>query len=322
MSVPDAAALRAVAGELLDADHVTILSHVRPDADSIGSGLALKIALERVGVTVEFGVPGRWGMSQSMDWMPQAASVLPASKLVGYSTVVAVDCASPGRLGEGLTTFERAKFSAVLDHHASNKGFGTIAIINDNADSCAEVVLDLLDAADLPVDIDIAECVYAGLVTDTESFRSSRPRSFEIAARLLALGVDGQLVARRLLDARPFTWLQMLSKVLHEAQMVREVAGGAGLIYAVVPLDFASNVAWEDTETVIDVVTSVNEAEIAAVLKETSPGHWSVSLRSRGITDVSAVASSFGGGGHRSKAGYVDIGASLEVCERLIRSLV
>jgi phosphoesterase RecJ-like protein len=113
----------------------------------------------------------------------------------------------------------------------------------------------------------------------------------------------------------------MVGEVLRSARLLQDACGNLGLVYTVITLDSSSEVGWEDTETVIDIIRTANEADIAVVFKEVAPDDWNVSLRSKGSADVSGVARAFGGGGHRCKAGYTDAGSQVVIVDRLIRRL-
>lgn len=158
-------------------------------------------------------------------------------------------------------------------------------------------------------------------MTDTGSFRWVQPGTHTLAERLLATGIDGARIARRLLDTHPFGWLPMLSSVLGSATLVPDAAGGRGLVYAVIRQAYVGDLRSEEIESVIDIVRTTSEAEVAAVLKEAVDGTWSVSLRSKSDVDVSVVAGYLGGGGHRFAAGYTAENSADEIVTSLVESL-
>lgn len=232
--------------------------------------------------------------------------------------LVVMDTGSLQRLGPLAGRVAAAKGPViVIDHHVSNTRYGTVHCIDDRAEATALIALKLLDEMDVEIDEPIARCIYAGLVTDTGGFRKAGPAAHETAARLLQTGVDAYSVTRPLMDAHPFAYLGMLSRVLAKAELDQEAAGGLGLVHAVVSLDDARGVRSEEVESVIDVVRSTSEAEVAAVLKELRPGYWSVSLRAVSRVDVREVAQVLGGGGHRLAAGFTFDGPPEQVVAAL-----
>jgi phosphoesterase RecJ-like protein len=209
----------------------------------------------------------------------------------------------------------------VIDHHASNQMFGTVNFVEPSADSTTMMVADLLDAWDKPIDTDVAYCLYAGLTTDTGSFRWASARAYRLAARLVELGIDNAAITRSLMDTHPFAWMAMLSRVLGSAQLLPDAAGGRGLVYAIVENHEWDGARPEEVESIVDIVRTTQQAEVAAVFKEIEPQHWSVSMRAKAVVDLAAVASTFGGGGHKLAAGYSTTGSADEVVSSLRAAL-
>ncbi|MGE2692276.1 DHH family phosphoesterase [Mycolicibacterium pulveris] len=308
---------REAADLLSAADSVSVVCHVYPDADTIGAGLALALVLDQAGkdVEVSFATPAQ---------LPDSLQTLPGGYLLvdpdvlrrDADLVVTVDIPSVNRLGALSPLADPGREVLVIDHHASNQLFGTANYVDASADSTTMLVADLLDAWGKPIDVAVAHCLYAGLTTDTGSFRWATPRAHRLAARLVELGVDNAAISRALLDTHPFAWLPMLSRVLGSARLIADALGGRGLVYAVVPHHEWANARPEEVESIVDIVRTTQEAEVAAVFKEIEPAHWSVSMRAK-TYDLSPVASAFGGGGHRFAAGYSATGTVDEVVAAL-----
>ncbi|MFC9439619.1 bifunctional oligoribonuclease/PAP phosphatase NrnA [Nocardia sp. NPDC057030] len=327
----DAVDLDAAVEALNAARSVTIVCHVQPDADTVGSGLALALVLHRRGIPVwvSFAEPAE--LPESMRSLPGVHHLVPPAEVpASVDLLIAVDCGSVGRLGALADRIDGAAQTLVIDHHRSNDRFGTINVVDAGAESTTSLIVRLLDVWGVPIDLEVAHCLYAGLVTDTGSFRWVRPGTHELAERLLATGIDGGEIARTLLDTHPFGWLTMLSRVLATAQLVPDVRGGIGLVYAFVRLDDIAEVSSEEAESVIDIVRTTSEAGIAAVFKESGIGadRWTVSLRARDSrpgaddgVDVAEVATALGGGGHRFAAGYTAYGAAEELVATLLAAL-
>lgn len=325
MSTTDGVGLPSAIAALDAANSVTVLCHIQPDADTIGSGLALGLALRRRGVDVQVSFADPADLPASMRALPGTELLVPAAEVArSVDLVVTVDCGSIGRLGALADRLDGTEHVLVIDHHRSNTRFGTVNVIDTDAESTTAVLARLFDLWGTEIDRDIAHCLFAGLVTDTGSFRWVRPGTHTLAERLLATGIDGGEIARALLDNHPFGWLPMLSTVLGSAQLVPDAHGGDGLVYAVVRRSDVEGLGSEEIESIIDIVRTASEAEVAAVFKETAsstPHEWAVSLRSKSAVDVSELATGLGGGGHRFAAGYTASGPVEDLIADLRRAL-
>jgi bifunctional oligoribonuclease and PAP phosphatase NrnA len=308
------------------ATDVTLLAHVHPDADALGSALALGLALHRRGVQVRvsFGEPDE--VPETLRPLDVAGLLVPAAEVPEVAPlVIALDTGSLQRLGplgdRVAATIAAGGQVLVVDHHASNTHYGTHHVVDEHAVATASLVAILLDKLGVELDKPLAQCIYAGLVTDTGSFRRATPETHELAARLLQAGVNPDETARKLMEAHPFAWLPMLSVVLGRATLAPEAAAGRGLVYTYVTQEDSRDVRPEEIESVVDIVRTAQEAEVAAVFKEIGPQRWSVSLRSVSDVDVQLVALALGGGGHRRAAGYTTEGPIESIVAKLVSAL-
>jgi phosphoesterase RecJ-like protein len=286
---------------------VVLSGHVQPDADALGSTLALAEGLRRQGARVVATFPAPFVLPGSLRWLPGADTLVPSDRVpVAPEVFVSLDASSTGRLGDLAGLLDTAGTSVVVDHHASNPGFGTIRVVDPGAAATVVLVADLLDGLGVVWDADLATCLYAGLAADTGSFRfgNTAPATHELAARLLRTGIDHAGISQRLFDTAPFGWLPLLSLVTGRARL--EPAVGAGLVWTWATAAEARDrgLAGDQLEALVDVVRATEEADVACVLKGQDDGSWVVSMRSRGATDVARVAIALGGGGHRQAAGY------------------
>lgn len=310
MAAPGASgqAVAEAARVLSVAEDVALFAHINPDADALGSALALGMALQERGATVRvsFGSPEQ--MPFSLRDLDSEGLFVPATQLPDAQTLVVLDTGSEQRLGPLAArippTIERGGDVLVVDHHVGNTRYGTHHVVDEGAEATAVLVLQLLDELGVELDERLARCLYAGLVTDTRLFRAARPSTHRMAARLLEAGVDPAATVKPLLDTHPFAWLQTLSEVLQGAQLETSAAGGLGLAHATVTLEQSRGVRGEETDSVVDLLRTCGEAEVTAVFKEVAPGTWSVSLRAESRLDVSWAARACGGGGHRLAAGF------------------
>jgi phosphoesterase RecJ-like protein len=306
---------------LRGAGSVSVICHVHPDADSIGAGLALALILERDGIAVQVSFATPSNLPESLHMLPGGhLLVAPAEMRRDADLVVTVDAPSINRLGALAELTPPGREVLVIDHHKSNTLFGSVNLVDPKADSTTMVVAELLDAWEKTIDRDVATCLYAGLTIDTGSFRWASPRALRLAARLVDLGVDNATISRELFDTHPFVWLPLLGRVLSSAQLVPEAAGGRGLVYAMVAHEDWMENRSEEVESIVDIVRTTHEAEVAAVFKEIEPQHWSVSMRAKSF-DLAKVASGFGGGGHTLAAGYSASGPIDDVVKQLTAAL-
>jgi bifunctional oligoribonuclease and PAP phosphatase NrnA len=311
------------AAELLSAAQtVAVICHVHPDADTIGAGLALGLVLDRYGKDVEVSFAAPATLPESLRSLPGCDLLVDPDVLRrDVNLVVTVDVPSVHRLGGLSDMAVPGRQLLVIDHHASNGLFGTANFVDPFADSTTMLIAELFDAWEKPIDPDVAHCIYAGLTTDTGSFRWASSRALRLAARLVDLGVNNAAISRAVMDSHPFGWLPMLSRVLGSAQLVPEAVAGRGLVYAVVDNQEWVRARPEEVESIVDIVRTTQQAEVAAVFKEVDPQQWSVSMRAKNDLDLAAVASGFGGGGHRLAAGYSTVGSIDDVVASLRAAL-
>jgi bifunctional oligoribonuclease and PAP phosphatase NrnA len=317
----------AAAAELLrTAQDVTLLPHLNPDADALGSALALGTALRRRGATVRIAFATPAHIPETLRSLnPDGLVVSPTEVPAAPELIVALDTGSLSRLGH-LADRVHATIAAggsvlVVDHHYSDNRFGTHHVVDPRAEATTVLVLRLLDELGVELDKQLATCLYAGLMMDTSLFRRATADTLRLAARLLDAGVDAEALARQLVDSHPFAWFRMLSTVLGRARLEPDAADGRGMVHTVIYLSDMDGVRLEEVESVIDILRTTIEAEVAVVIKEVAEDRWSGSLRAVGAVDVSAAAAHLGGGGHRLAAGFTTSGTAEEIMNRLRAAL-
>jgi phosphoesterase RecJ-like protein len=302
------------AAKVIQAAHrLLVLAHVAPDADSLGSALAVAMAATQVNpechAVVSFGddpfvVPR---MLQTLPANGLLKSPAEAAALGPYDVVVSCDVSSKARLGANEPIFDAAPTTVVIDHHSSNPGFGQLNFIRPEVAANTLLALEVVDALGATVTKDIAHALYAGLITDTGCFKypATTADTHAVAARLMETGIDHADIARQMYDDEPFAVVQMLGAALGRAQVEPQALNGYGLVLTTVSAAdrHSLGLAEDAAERVIDSLRITAEADVAAVLKQSNDGLWKLSLRSKGAVDVSAAARVLGGGGHRYAAG-------------------
>lgn len=296
---------QAAADVLADAADVTLLAHVQPDADSLGSALALGIVLRRRGAVVRVAFAAPAATPETLAPLDVLGLVVaPTQVPAAPDVVVACDAADPARLGTLAPALAAARVSVMIDHHVSNPGFGDVQVLDPSAEATVVLVRRVLAAMGAPLDVDVARCLYAGLVTDTVGFRTAGSAAHRLAAELVAAGVEPEALVRPMMDTHPFGWFAVLAKALDRCVLEPDAACGLGLVHTALTAADVVRFRAADVDSVVDVVRTAAEAEVALVLKEIGERRWSASLRSKGAVDVSRVAARLGGGGHRAAAGF------------------
>jgi phosphoesterase RecJ-like protein len=316
--------LQAVAAALRDHDRFLVTTHENPDGDALGSLLAATLALRQLGkdavmfLNWHAPLPGEYRFMDLSDLRRD----LPPD--VGERVLLAVDCANESRMGEDREFLARAPLVVGVDHHHDNSRFGGVNLVVPDASSTGEILRDVFRELDVEVTPEIAEALYIALVTDTGRFQyaNTTPKALRLAAELVECGADVHRVFQGIYESVQFAKLKLLARALDRAQIYD---GGRIVVTFLRRNDFAEVGAEEPySEGIIDFLRAVEGAELAALIREPPRDEGPtrrVSLRaSVEDVDVSAIARSFGGGGHKQAAGF-STGATVEEITDLVRRL-
>ncbi len=296
--------LEAAAAAIDACTSIALACHVTPDGDALGSMLALHHLCLAAGKRSIASWPEPFSVAPHYAYLPGLdLTTKPADFPAVPELMVTFDCGSLDRLGELAGPARAARALLVVDHHVTNDRYGSINLVEPDAAASAVVVHRLAARLGWPLNRDAAICIYTGLVTDTGRFQYSNTTSevFELAAELSTFDLPIASMSRQLFELHRFAYLQLVAVALERAVLDRELHL---VVTWVTQADLDRfGVELEETEGLIDLVRRTDEAEVACVLKAMSDG-TRVSLRSTSDVDVSAIASAFGGGGHRAAAGF------------------
>lgn len=289
-------------------DRPLLMTHVRPDADGLGSQLALADALRALGkkprVMIASNLPPRYA------FLDPGRTVIEdfrtAANLADCDYVVILDTGTWNQLdgfGDWLkrTPVERA----VVDHHRTQDDLGGQAFVDISAEATGRLVHEIITALGAPVSPEAANHLFIALATDTGWFRhaNTTPATFALAGELVRLGANPTRLYELLYDSAPLARLRLVGVALGRLQ-VR--AAGRVAFTEIVLADYpATGSVPGDTEDLINYPRSVEGVEVALVFIEQPEGGTKVSFRSRAL-DVSKLAERFGGGGHKLASGARD----------------
>ena len=318
------AELRQVADAIAAHERFLVTTHENPDGDSLGSILATKLALERLGKDPVMYLAGTTPLPSEYEFMPlhelrRARPPEDASERV----LLALDCANESRLGPDRSLLDRAPLVLDIDHHHDNTRFGDLNLIVPEASSTGEIMRDVFRELGVQLTPDIAEALYIALVTDTGRFQypNTTPKALRLAAELVEAGADVQRVFQGVYENVAFAKLKLLARALERARVYE---GGRMIVSHLEREDFEHADAAEPvSEGLIDFLRAVEGAEVAALIREPPSQNGPtrrVSLRTNeGGVDVSLIARKSGGGGHKQAAGFSSEASVDEITEFIRR---
>ncbi len=276
-----------------------VSSHQRPDGDAIGSAVGMTLALRAMGKTADVVMDAL--PPYFLQPFPHVSEIQITREIAdSYDGALVMECSALDRTG--IAGLDRSPVFNI-DHHVGNTGYGAINWVDESAAACGEMVYTLVEGLGAPLTPEIATHVYLALLTDTGSFHFSHitPRSFEIARRCVEAGADPQWIARTHYDSSTLARVKLFGSVLNAMQL--DHSGRVALLTLTQEAAAAAGGSFDDTDGIINFPLSVKDIQAVAFLKEAGPGEWRVSMRSKDVVDVGAIARSYGGGGHRNAAG-------------------
>ena len=309
-----------VVAELRARPAFVMVSHVKPDGDTLGAGLALGLALKQLGKRVAYFQQDP--VPRNLRFLPETAHVsreLPAS-LPPDTIYVFCDMSDSARAGEYLPPIARANVLDI-DHHLGNSYFGELNYVLETECSTGTVVMHLLRELGVPIDRDIATCILATIMTDTGGFMHSNatPEALELAAELMRLGADKEEITEQIFLRRRVEATKLLSRII--GAMVFAHDGRYCYSHVDDAMLAQTGADGEDTEDVVNTLRGQDGVEVAALFKAID-GEIRVSLRSSGRVNVQAAAQRLGGGGHFRASGLTYFGSLAEAFGAVDAALV
>lgn len=316
--------LQQIADSLRNADSVGLLAHVNPDADSLGSALAIALALESIGVSVRVTFPDQpFVVPAGLQFLPRQDLIVAPDDLPDVDVVMAVDASSADRIGQLADVGRSAKTFIAIDHHASFDHFADVNYVDSRQPATGVVAMSVIDALGVELTQDMSACLYAAISSDTGSFRypATTPDTMRVAADLMETGIDFATIAKMMFDTKSMAFLKLQAEVMSNLQV--QQFEGMTIVVARVTAEQRKRhgVAFTEIEPLIDLVRTVQGADIAVALKEDDGGNWRVSVRSLGGVDVGRACTSLGGGGHRGAAGFTGSTSAEQTLDELLAAL-
>lgn len=302
-----------IGSRLHEAQRILITSHIRPDGDAVGSLLGLGMALREAGKNVQMVLS---------DGVPASFHHLPGANLIArkpsgeFDLVAVVDCSDLERVGKGLNGYTTPDIN--IDHHKTNLNFARLNLVMPDAVATSAILAEYLPVWGFPTSPEVAAALLTGLISDTLGFRTSNmtPEALRMAASLMEIGTDLPELYNRALVHRSFEsaryWGQGLSRLQHNDHIV----------WTSLTLEDrkAADYPGHDDADLINILSTIEDADIAIIFVEQHGGKVKVSWRAVPGLDVAQVAFSFGGGGHAAASGAEIEGTLEDIQQRVLKS--
>ena len=303
--------------EIKIAEKIIILTHESPDGDAIGSGLAMKLALEELGKEADVIIPE---IPRLYKFLPAIEQVKKTSDIESYDLAISVDCADLKRLG-GKEYFENARKTVVIDHHGSNNMFGDLNYVNPVSPACCEILAYIFEYFEINITKEIGTCIMTGIITDTGGFRhpTVNPETFEFTAELIRKGINVPDIYKRTLRTQTKANFLLTQRVMDRMEILED----GKVTFTYVTLKDKEEVEAEpgDTEGLVEIGRDIEGVEVSILLKQKEENLFRISMRSGSYVNVSDVCLMFGGGGHQRAAGATAQGTLEEVRERVLNEV-
>ena len=279
---------------LLQHDNFCILTHTRPDGDTIGSASALCLLLRKQGKTAHV-----LENKEASPFLARCCDGLNKAWPDEGDTLICVDVASPGMLPEAfLPLLDRIELR--IDHHGSATSFTPNELVDPKASACGDIIYDVLMELWAEMDKEIAWRLYIAVSTDTGCFRyaNTNDHSYLVAAACAATGANLYPITQELFDTNTLGKLKMQSYIVENALFLCD---GRAAVCAI-PEELEKTVTKEDMEGIPGFLRSIEGVKISATIRRTETG-CKMSVRAIPGYDAAAVCARFSGGGHKGAAG-------------------
>ena len=316
-----------IAEALEASSRVLITTHVRPDGDALGSLSAMVLGMRAKNIACDVLLLSHWPAKYEFLRQQFAITYMNAEEgfpaelnIAAYDALLVVDTGTwsqlPG-LEERFAGFAGRKI--VIDHHLTQESWADHQLVIKDAAAAGEIVAELLNQWDIPLDVDIATAIFVAITTDTGwfQFSNTRPYTLRLAATLLEAGVDMDSIYKRLYQAERVGRVRLQARAMHTLELL---ADGRLAVMTLRKEDFIETKAnVPDTENLINVPLQIEHVEASILITEPVDfGPVRISLRSKGKVDVAKFAEQFGGGGHARAAGLKMDGHTVDAAHEVV----
>lgn len=294
------ASLKEIAGILKAAQSILVFTHTNPDGDALGSAAALCRALRKMGKDA-------WAVftdhiPEYLHFIDDEYFTWDIDLIKNQDVSICLDCSDCDRFPTLIDKFNDGKTKLCVDHHATADGFGDYYYVDSDAAATCELAYMLMVEMGAEIDKTIAESIYAGINTDTGSFRYSNATSqtHRITAELMEYGIDHTSINVKLYQTIGLAKMRIQAASLDKAEFLYD--GKVALGFVTDEMLKKASATVDDADDNVDMLRNIEGVEMAVFLKEKGD-NVKVSMRSKSYANVNEIAASLGGGGHAKAAG-------------------
>ena len=282
---------------LLERDRFAIVTHRRPDGDTLGSAAVLCRGLRQLG---------------KIAYIVENAEITPKFSYLHENltkkwpdegdTLVSVDVASPNMLSDDFRQFV-GRIGLRIDHHETATSFTDCELVEPHAGACAETVWDVLQIMNVVLDKPMAQALYTAISTDTGCFRfpNTTAHTYRTAAACADTGADLNTITRDIFETNSFRRLKIQSWIIENAEFLAE--GKLALVAIPLEVEQEIGVTEDDMDNISGYLRTIEGVMMAATLRQQADGSVKASVRALPGWDAAQVCAKFGGGGHKGAAG-------------------
>ena len=306
--------VQQAAENLLNADNILLLCHKNPDGDTLGSAGALMFALKKL---------GKMCAVDCNDAIPPKYDFLKIESFDGQfipDYIVAVDVADTRLLGDKLSGYAE-EIDLCIDHHPSNTGYAKAVCCDGALPAAAQLMLKVVQAMNVELDEDIANCLYTGLMTDTGCFKYSATsaETHIAAAQLLQAGAWHDFIANRFFMSKSRKTIALEKHALNTLEYYFDDRCAV----VELPMDVLSAVGAQpgDVDGIAAMPRTIEGVDVGITIRQISENMFKVSVRTNENANANEIAAGLGGGGHTKAAGCEVMGNMESVKNAILREV-
>ncbi len=274
-----------------------ILTHIHPDGDAIGSAYALAKAIQKMGKNAKVLCSNP--IPEKLKFICNYVK----NQKFESETIITVDLADTTLLGDKLEKYKN-KIDICIDHHVSNTNYAQVTHVRENCAATCEIIYNLINTMDVPIDKEIAECLYIGIATDTGCFKypSTTAETHKITAELIKSGIELAKINKNLFSV-------ISKQMLKIKQMIYDILeyffdGKCAITYVSLNMMSKAGVTDSELEGLAAIPIEIEDVQIGITIRQKPGGINKVSVRSAPGVNANELCALFGGGGHAQASGF------------------